>query len=150
MIRRIPLLSARLSAIQLLVIPFSMACSTSPTEPDETRVIGTVWFYQQDVVIVVPDTVQAGVAFPVTVHTYGGGCERIGETEAYVDGSSAVVFPFDYTYQGSEYGCTDVLKVFRHETTVSFTQPGSARVEVHGRAFPEDEPRTEIRTVVVR
>lgn len=127
-----------------------VACSSSPTEPHETRVVGAVWFYQQPVVLEVPDTVDAGVPFFVRVHTYGGGCERMGETEAYVDASSAVVFPFDYTRRGADVGCEDLLKTFVHETSVTFTERGLGRVEVHGRAFPEDEPRTRTHRVVVR
>lgn len=132
-----------------LLAALASAC-TSITEPEETRVVGSVWFYQQPVVVVVPDTVDAGVPFTVRVHTYGGGCERKGETEAYVRGDSAIVFPFDYTYQGEEYGCEDILKVFEHATTLTFADRGTARVEVHGRAFPENEPRTDVRDVVVR
>jgi len=42
--------------------------------PEDKSRVGTIVFFGDPVVIEVPDTVQVGVSFEVSVQTYGGGC----------------------------------------------------------------------------
>lgn len=116
--------------------------------PGETRRLGVIDFYQEPVVIAVPDTVQAGAAFEVSVRTYGGGCITEGETETRVEGLSADVRPYDL-HSGAGV-CTDELRIFDHQATLAFEQEGVGEVRFHGREMPADSLVTYVRPVVVR
>lgn len=115
--------------------------------PGETRRLGVIDFYQDPVVIAVPDTVQAGAAFEVSVRTYGGGCITKGDTETQVEGLTAEVRPYDL-HSGAEV-CTDELRIFDHRATLAFEQAGLAEVRFHGREMPADSVVTIVRSVVV-
>jgi len=75
----------------------------------------------------IPETATAGVPFPVTVWTMGGGCHDGGDTEVDVDGLSAEVTPYDYLRTGAGV-CTDILLRFEHKVTVRFDAPGPGEV----------------------
>lgn len=136
------------------LVAFALGCNL-PTWVEEVRVVGVVvGFQDDDPHIVVPDTVQAGADFTVSVRTYGGGCERQGSTELEVDGLGATVTPYDITLRGVNVACTAVLKSFTHKATLRFVESGTARVTVRGReggrAGHGDGLVTFERTVVVR
>lgn len=104
----------------------------------------------QEARVVAPARVNAGASFQVNVTTYGGGCERQGETEVSVSQQArmADVRPYDETNVAAEV-CTDILKMFSHTATVRFDQPGPAVVRVHGRRLQGKAPVTVSRTVEV-
>lgn len=133
-------------ALALLLL---LACS-SPSGPRERRVIGTIEFFDDPVVISLPDTAAAGEPFTATVRTYGGGCTRKGDTEVDVDGLRANVIPFDIETVGDQVVCPAVLVRFQHSATITFEEPGTGDVIVQGRREPENELFTVERTVVVR
>ena len=75
----------------------------------------------------IPETAIAGVPFPVTVWTMGGGCHEGGDTEVDIDGLTAEVTPYDYLE--TRFGvCTDILLRFEHKATVRFDAPGPGEV----------------------
>lgn len=94
--------------------------------------------------IEVPATVGAGQDFTVAVHTlWHNGCARKGETAVEYDGASATVTPYDVVTEGEV--CTQAVQQFTHTATLRFSQPGTARVHVRGRAS-----RTEGVTIITR
>jgi 3,4-dihydroxy-2-butanone 4-phosphate synthase len=100
--------------------------------------------------VVVPAQVNAGASFQVNITTYGGGCERQGETEVSVSQQTRIadVTPYDETNVAAEV-CTQELKMFSHTATVRFEQPGTAVVRVHGVRLQDNAPVTVTRTVEV-
>ena len=104
----------------------------------------------QEARVMVPARVNAGASFQVNVTTYGGGCERQGETEVSVSQGTrtADVTPYDETNVAAEV-CTDILKMFSHTATIRFEQPGTAVVRVHGLRLQDKAPVTVTRTVEV-
>ena len=77
----------------------------------------------------VPSEATAGVPFEIELWTQGGGCVRTADTvEVSVDGSTAVVTPYDvYSFTGS---CLDDLLLFTHRADVVFDRPGPAHIIV--------------------
>lgn len=62
-------------------------CDDAPAAPDKTPVVGVIKITDLPVEITVPDTVNAGSPFRVTVQTWKReGCTRKGDTEVTVDG----------------------------------------------------------------
>jgi len=118
-------------------------------ESDEAKVLGTVEFHGDPAVIVVPDTAGVGIGVPVSVRTYGGGCERIGPTEISLEADTTFVEPYDYTKKGVALICTMELKLFNHTTTLSWPTAGRRVVAIRGVVEPSGEVRTYLRTVVV-
>lgn len=104
----------------------------------------------QEARVVVPAQVNAGASFQVNITTYGGGCERQGETEVSVSQPTrtADVSPYDETNVAAGV-CTQQLKMFSHTATIRFEQPGTAVVRVHGRRLQDRAPVTVTRTVEV-
>lgn len=100
--------------------------------------------------VVVPAQVSAGADFQVNITSYGGGCERQGDTEVSISqqARTAEVTPYDETNVAAEV-CTQELKMFAHTATVRFEQPGTAVVRVHGVRLQDKAPVTVTRTVQV-
>jgi hypothetical protein len=127
------------------------ACDVLSIAPEERLVVGAVAFYAVgDPFIDLPDTVDASVPFAVTVHTYGGGCERIGPTETTVEASAALVVPYDYTVSSPGIACTDILNVFQHVAVLRLDLAGAATVTIRGREEPSGALREYPRPVWVR
>lgn len=142
--RHIP---SRLTLFVLTLLP--LAGCYDLFGPEEELLIGVVSHYSEPIVIDLPDTVQVGVAFPVRVRTYGGGCERIGPTEVTSQDGGVLVVPRDFTKTGAGVACTDELRWFDHEAEVVLQTPGSATVTIRGRVEPGDGIDDFVRTVVV-
>jgi hypothetical protein len=102
----------------------------------------------------VPDTVDRGRPFVVTVTTFAGGCRRESAgTEVAVSGMRAEVRPYHYLRRSAV--CTDDLLFIPHTAQLRFDQPGIATVRVTGTRSRVDfgdppEPITIERRVVVR
>ena len=77
----------------------------------------------------VPCEATAGVPFEIEAWTEGGGCVRTADTaEVSVDGSTAVVTPYDvYSFAGI---CPVDLLLFTHRADIVFDSPGNAHVVV--------------------
>lgn len=117
-------------------------------EPEEGVRTGVISFYDDPAVAIVPETVDAGVPFDVSIRTYGNGCMRQGETAVQTGGAVVDVRPRDI-HSGANV-CTDILNIFEHVAQVVLAEPGTAVVRFHGLQLPEDVPLTIERTVVVR
>jgi hypothetical protein len=101
-----------------------------------------------------PDTVDRGRPFNVTVTTFAGGCrqENAG-TEVSVSGMQAEVRPYHYLRRSAV--CTDDLLFIPHTAQLRFDGPGIATVRITGTRNRIDfgdppEPVTLEQRVVVR
>ena len=86
-----------------------------------------------DRVIDAPDTVLVGHVATFTVFTFGNSCIEPAGTEVTVQGTEAMVTPFD---QESLYvPCRDILNSYTHTARVVFAQTGPATIRVRGRSY---------------
>ena len=145
-------LSARLAArfaVAVVAVYIAAACipSTEPVRFEEE--IGFIkGFNLDDPRVVVPDTVDLGEPFTVTVTTYGGGCVSKGCTAVSAEGLLATVMPYDVMAQQGV--CTAILISFEHEAILQFDQTGVARVVIRGRQAPSGEVISEEQSIIVR
>lgn len=85
------------------------------------------------IVFTTPDTVALSVSFDVTVHSYGGGCERKGPSNLTKFANDSAFFgPLDITENTGEI-CSTELKTFVHTAPLSFGTEGSKPITVFGR-----------------
>jgi hypothetical protein len=128
---------------------FSVGGSSGPSPSPEARVLG-IFDLQQDTVTV-PATVRAGQEFPVTITTFGGGCERKGDEGVILSENGATMMVYDFT-TATRPGvpCTTILNRFTHTVTLRFTQPGQALIQVWGRRVGPDTPLAGVPIVIER
>jgi hypothetical protein len=110
-------------------------------------------YHADTVAFTVPDTVDVGENFLVTVRSYGDGCVSQGDTQSfYTNSQFADVVPFDvFVVQAAgNHVCTDILQIFPHVTVLSFNVSGTATVRVRGRTIPGDSVILRERAVYVR
>jgi len=122
-----------LSTLALAAV--ALSCSV-PTGPKEEERIGVIDFYDDPVVIVVPEMASVGEPFEVSVRTFGNGCMSQGRTEVEAAGLTVRVTPFDI-HSGQDY-CADVLRVLEHRVIVTVAVAGVAEIMFRGLAKPAD------------
>ncbi|MBV9772685.1 MAG: hypothetical protein JO040_01970 [Gemmatimonadetes bacterium] len=85
-------------------------------------------------VIAAPDTVEAGAFFTATVTTIGADyCWQPADATLQLDGSTAVVTPYDSVLSYPDTGCADARRELLHPVRLRFTRPGEAVLRVRGR-----------------
>ena len=105
-------------------------------------------------VLIAPDTVDAGVAFDVTVTTIGvNGCWRAGGQTVAVAGGVVDLLPTD-VHSGADV-CTEMVGFLAHTSPVTIDAPGEWTLRVSGRRMRHgdavwQEPVTVERGVYVR
>jgi hypothetical protein len=119
----------------LVLAAVALSCSAL-TGPKEEERIGVIDFYNDPVVIIVPEMAWVGEPFEVSVRTFGNGCMSQGRTEVEAAGLSVRVTPYDI-HSGHDY-CADILRVFEHGAIVTVTEAGVAEIIVRGLAKPAD------------
>lgn len=117
------------------VAAVALSC-TVLTGPKEEERVGVIDFYDDPVVIIVPEMASVGGPFEVSVRTFGNGCVSRGRTEVEAAGLSVRVTPYDI-HSGQKY-CTDILRVFEHRAVVTVTEAGVAEILVRGLTKPGD------------
>ncbi len=118
--------------------------------PTTVLLPATVVFYGDTAAVTVPDSVRAFVPFVVTVQSFGGGCIALDQTGVVVSGNRADVRPLvREPHPAVPTVCTADLRILTHSAPVTFTQPGTATVVVHGRARPGATAQQFTRTVRV-
>lgn len=80
-----------------------------------------------------PDTVEIGAAFSVSLETYGDSCIRKGHVEVTEEAGAVVLTPYDYR-DLEVPACDDILLTFRHEATLSLDTAGENTIVVRGGA----------------
>jgi hypothetical protein len=125
-------MTARASALVLCLLGglLVQACHAI-TASDEHRILAIIDFSHDGThdVLAAPDTVDAGVDFPVTVTTFGGDCQP-ADTEVVLGGATATVSVYDYT---RDVPCLLVMRRFPRATTVRFDDAGTGVLRIVGR-----------------
>lgn len=119
-----------------LVAAIGCVGCASPTESESVVVPGVIatgsGFPVR--VLAAPDTVTAGVPFTVTVTTFGSGsCTRPSPTLATVGPALADLSVWDLQRVGVP--CTDDLRSFPRDVSLTFTGTGVATIRVRGRSL---------------
>jgi hypothetical protein len=116
------------------------------------RQLAWIRFYEDPMLVEVPNVVSRGVDLEVAVRTFGGGCISQGDTEVSISGRSAEVRPFDVfvTHLPPNYACTSELRYYLHRATLRFAERGLATVRVRGRAHPGDRVIVVAKLVIVQ
>ena len=103
------------------------------TGPSQDRQIGEIG-YPNNVEITIPDSVQSGQAFIVSVRTFGSdGCWRDDGTDVEVRGLIATVTPYDIHRVEAGTACTQAIIEIKHSAQLTFVGSGAAQVSVRGR-----------------
>lgn len=116
--------------------------------PEEAARVAAIAFHHDPVTVSVPDQVNVGTPFEVSIRTYGGGCVREGSTDVIVRGSTVDIRPYDI-HTGQDV-CTDILHVFEHAASLTLTAPGPAVIRFHGVEEPGRARIVVERTITVR
>ncbi|HEX4947892.1 MAG TPA: hypothetical protein VFZ34_14565 [Blastocatellia bacterium] len=127
----------------LLFLPLAQQHHTVPTpkkkaastQPQEARILGLLDFNEPEGdVITLPKTVRVSEDFQVMITTYGGGCERAGDTGVVLSQTGATIMVYDFTVATHPgVACTMVFKRLPHTVTLRFTEPGEKVIQVWGR-----------------
>jgi hypothetical protein len=97
------------------------------------RVLGVLSPANEDL-IVAPDKVRVGQEFTVSVTTIGGGCDEEGDNGVIVGNAAASIHVYDFSAANQPNAvCPAIVKQFRHDVPLSFTEPGQAVIRVWGR-----------------
>ena len=124
--------STRSTWLPLLLVPFLAACS-SLFGNDEARLPGLILFDSDEPITMIPDTVEVGEEFAISVETaWPNGCARKGDTEVDSTSDRITVAPYDFVLDAD--GCTQNVQRFTHSALLRFSQPGDAFIVVQGRA----------------
>ena len=128
--------------VALIALALATGCGGSePSEPGRNqdllgaadRRVGVISGADEGAVVIqAPDTVHAGIAFAVVVNSFGSsGCVQPDGAEFAVEGALATVTPWDLVSDGP---CTRDYVARPHPLTLTFTQPGQARITARGMA----------------
>lgn len=111
--------------------------------PQEALVLGIIDFgaERNKDVLAAPSTARVREDFKITITTFGGGCERAGQTGVVMTASGASVMVYDLT-AATHPGviCTAVIKRLPHQVTLRFEKPGEALIRIWGRRVGPETP----------
>jgi hypothetical protein len=130
------------------------AASPSPqagNTQSEARLLAAIDFGDERTkdAITAPETVAAGKDFQIEIKSFGGGCERGGDTGTVVTENSADVMVYDFTSATHPgVACTMIFKTIPHTVTLRFTKTGEALIRVWGRRVGGDNPRMGVPVVL--
>ncbi len=127
-----------------------LATAQAPTT-EEVRVPSIIDFHDDKTkdVLTAPATVQANTEFEITIMTFGGGCERAGDSAVLRADASAAVMVYDFTTASHpEVVCTTVLNRLPHTARLRFTKPGTAIIRVWGRRVGPETPPAGVPAVL--
>lgn len=129
----------RLAVATVLLLAACDAYAFAWDSSTGTLVVGFVWNGGSGTVIIeAPETVTAGQAFEVTVNSFGSSsCVRADRLDVAVAGSVARLTPYDRVAP-TDTPCTEDFGAHPHTASVTFTTPGPAVLEAHGRSASGD------------
>jgi hypothetical protein len=77
----------------------------------------------------------------VTITSYGGGCDRVGEEGVVYTTGGVAITVYDVTSATRpEVVCPAILKRLTHTLTLSFSEPGQFLIQAFGRRTGEGLP----------
>ena len=127
--------AARQLPYSLLLLLGAAASCHAVAEPNQRRVIGVIENGNSGIQpLLLPDTVAAGASFAVTVTTFGGACDHDDGTDVTTAGLMADVTPYVLLPPPGTI-CIAVLVASPRSVTLTFANPGTGIVRVHGRRF---------------
>lgn len=135
----------------VLLAVLALGGCDSLTGPDSRRVLGTVVHVDGEPLISVPDTVEAGEPFTVSVTTtWPDTCGSLDETEVRASGTEVHVIPWDRVDEADD--CAQVIEEYDHSVTLSRATPAVLDLTVHGRRMVDGSrsPIEIVYEVVVR
>lgn len=128
-----------------IVVPYVLAvlllvgCGDDPAGPDRIALTGILEMEDAPARVDIPGTYSVGEPVTVTIETYGEwNCTAFGETVIErVSPLVVEVTPVDlYVILKPNEACTLRPKLLRHVVSISFDEPGEARIVVRGRRLP--------------
>ena len=134
----------------LVLVLLATACGNNPVEEEWIGLFpGILKHYGDQAVIDIPEVVAISDIVTITVHTYGlgGGCSSKGETRVSDSGHTILIEPFDSV---TSVACEEILLLFAHQVTATFSAQGMVFVELRGREWPENKPYSTRRRIFVR
>lgn len=132
----------RAAGVALTALLLVLAGCESLTGPSAMRVLGTLAYVEDEPEVVVPDSVEAGQPFTVTViTTWPDGCASHDDTEVRATGTEVHVIPWDLLSEGDD--CPAEPQRFEHTVQLSRATPATLALTVHGRRLV-GESRTEV------
>lgn len=127
-----PAVNRAVRAVLLLTPLLGVQGCESVTGPSTTRVLGTIVYDEGAPEIVVPDTVEAGEPFDVSVvTTWPDDCAALDETEVRASGTEVHVIPWDVVTDRDD--CVGIPGRFEHTVRLSRATPAELTLTVHGR-----------------
>lgn len=139
--------------MMMLAALATAGCATATSGGEADPNAGILSHYGDPVEVIAPESATAGQPFTVAIRTYGGGCIRQGTTEVSVRGRTADLRPRDTRAQAAGVVCTADLRLFRHEASVRFDEPGRATLRIHGVRVDrggDSQPLVITRSIIVR
>lgn len=131
--------------LSTLLLLYGLAGGIGPAAPPpEALVPGIIHFGSDNTmpdVLSAPEIVRAGEEFKLTITTFGGGCDRQGQTSVMYSDQGASVMVYDITTATRpDVSCIAVAKRLPHTIALRFEKPGVALIRVWGRRVTSDTP----------
>jgi hypothetical protein len=132
--------------LSALLLSFGMAIggiASPPSVTQEALVPGIIDFDddRNRGVLTAPASVGVREDFQVTINTFGGGCEREGDTSVIMSATGATLIVYDITAATRpDVICTAVVKRLPHIVALRFEKPGEALIRVWGRRVGPETP----------
>lgn len=102
-------------------------------------------------IVMVADTIRAGVPFAVTVNTFGNdSCWGLERTKVVNTESGAIIAPYNRNYGEPNTMCLATIQGIAHSTMLTFATAGEKTLRVRAHDFETGAPRQLDFTIVVR
>ena len=128
--------------LMLFMAAFSELGTPSP-DRQQARVPGIIDFGadgKKDV-LRAPTRVRVGEDIEIKITTFGGGCDREGDTSVIILDNGAAIMVYDLTVANHpRVICPAVVKRMPHTVTLRFEKPGEALIQIWGRRVGPEAP----------
>jgi hypothetical protein len=111
-----------LGAVALMMFGLA-ACDDSVVQPGMITFTGPSR-------IVAPERAAARSDFQVVVYTFGNGCFSLDSTDVTIDGTEAIIEPYDR--RDVDDACIQILVYLPHMSTLRFDSAGAKTIRVRG------------------
>lgn len=129
-----------------------LACrnTTGPEIEFGTALIGS-FSTEGPPIVVLSDTMRAGVPFAVTVNTLGSdGCWQAERTDVVNSERGAIIAPYNKSNALPGSACTQMIIGIAHRMTLLFATAGEKILQVRARDAATGQPREVGYTLIIR